>query len=187
MRSLIPAVLLVLFLVPGTAAAQEHEDHETDHMHAMEVPDEGLRAALIQDVDQLEQKLMGLAQALAGHYDWRPAEGVRSVGELFGHVANGNFMLPSLAGLDREMADQDFEQVDPETLMEGLEHSFTHVRRSIAAVPDDELDHPVTMFGQDATKRQVLLLLVTHMHEHLGQAIAYARMNGVAPPWSAGP
>jgi uncharacterized damage-inducible protein DinB len=30
----------------------------------------------------------------------------------------------------------------------------------------------------------VLELLATHNHEHLGQMIAYARMNGIAPPWS---
>ncbi len=90
-----------------------------------------------------------------------------------------------MAGVEREMADTNFEkETDPEALLAGLEHSFTHARHAIAQVPDDQLDDAVTMFGQDATKRQVLLLVVTHMHEHLGQAIAYARMNGVAPPWS---
>jgi len=30
----------------------------------------------------------------------------------------------------------------------------------------------------------VLINLETHMAEHLGQAIAYSRMNGIVPPWS---
>ncbi|NIW85417.1 MAG: DinB family protein, partial [Gammaproteobacteria bacterium] len=54
------------------------------------------------------------------------------------------------------------------------------------SVPKESLDDPIDMFGQQATKRAGLILLVTHMHEHLGQMVAYARMNGVAPPWSAG-
>jgi uncharacterized damage-inducible protein DinB len=181
MRHPAAAVLFLALAVP--AAAQEHEGH-----HEMDAaPTEGLRAEMIQDVDMLEQRLMGLAQALDGHYDWRPAEGVRSVREVFGHVANGNFMIPSMAGIEREMADTNFETMtDQAKLLEGLEHSFEHVRHSIAAIPDDQLDDPTKLFGQDATKRQVLALLVTHMHEHLGQTIAYARMNGVTPPWSAG-
>jgi uncharacterized damage-inducible protein DinB len=29
------------------------------------------------------------------------------------------------------------------------------------------------------------MALVSHEHEHLGQMIAYARSNGVTPPWSS--
>ncbi|NIP79568.1 MAG: hypothetical protein GWM90_10260 [Gemmatimonadetes bacterium] len=180
--------LLSAALVLGLASpviAQEEAEHEEHAEHAA-APESGLRAELIQDVEQLEQKYMGLARAMDGHYDWRPGEGVRSVGEVFGHVANANFMIPGMAGVEAEMTDENFEQADPETILEALEHSFRHAKHSIAAVPDEELDAPTKLFGQDATKRQVLQLLVTHMHEHLGQSIAYARTNGVAPPWSAG-
>lgn len=180
---------LVLLLLSTPLAAQE--DHHGEHAHAEHqhapAPTEGLRAELIQDIERLEEKYMALAEALEGHYDWRPADEVRSVGEVFGHVANGNFMIPSLAGLEREMAGTNFEEAGAAELKEGLAHSFMHARHSIADIDESELDDPVTMFGQDATKRQVLLLLVAHMHEHLGQAIAYARSVGVTPPWSAGP
>lgn len=160
----------------------EHQaSHADEHAPA---PTDGIRAELIRDVERLEEKYMGLAEALSGHYDWRPEEGVRSVGELFGHVANANFMVPAFAGLDREMEDVNFETMGEADVMDGLEHSFRHAKHSIADVPDDQLHEQVTMFGQEATKREVLLGLVTHMHEHLGQAIAYARSNGVTPPWS---
>ncbi len=184
MRRTTFGIALLLAFVAVPAAAQEH-DMEMDHeMHHAEPPSEGLRAELIADVEQLEAKMVGLARAMEGHYDWRPMEGVRSAGEVFGHVANANFMIPSMAGLEREMADTNFEQADPAALLEGLEHSFRHARHSIADIPDSELDDEVTMFGRPATKRQVLTLLVAHMHEHLGQSIAYARANGVTPPWS---
>ena len=40
------------------------------------------------------------------------------------------------------------------------------------------------MFGNATTHRGVLVTVLSHLHEHLGQSVAYARMNGVVPPWS---
>lgn len=174
--------MLVLAAVAAPATAQQDAGHDMQHAAA---PTEGVRAELVADIDQLEQKYLGLARAMTAHFSWRPQEGVRSVGEVFGHVANANFMFPSLVGLERGMEGQNYEQADQATILEGLEHSFMHARRAIADVPDAELDTRVSMFGRDATKRQVLWTMVGHMHEHLGQAIAYARSNGVTPPWSA--
>ena len=198
-RALLVALGLA-FIGAGPVWAQGHEGHgsqEAGHegMHAA-APTEGLRAELIADVEQLESKYMGLARAMSDHFAWRPAEGVRSVGEVFGHVAGANFMIPSMAGamMPQSMgatmqegmrASQALERSgDAARILSELEHSFRHVKHAIADVSDAQLEDGVKMFGRDATKRQVLTLLVTHMHEHLGQAIAYARVNGVTPPWS---
>jgi uncharacterized damage-inducible protein DinB len=150
------AVTLALATTPLIAQGQDE---------AMQAagPEEGFRADLIQDV-----------------------QGIRSVSEVIGHVANGNFMFTSIAGVEAETEVPNFEELGPEEAMQGLEHSFTHAAHAIETIPDDELDSTVQMFGQEATKQQVLYLMVTHMHEHLGQMIAYARSNGVTPPWSAG-
>jgi uncharacterized damage-inducible protein DinB len=67
-----------------------------------------------------------------------------------------------------------------------LRRSFDHVRTAVRAMSDADLDKPTTMFGQRTTYRNVLLTTVAHAHEHLGQLIAYARCNGVVPPWSQG-
>ena len=198
MGTRITVFALGLALAGSPAAAQGHEGHDTGHdaMHAA-APTEGLRAELIRDIEQLETKYMGLAAAMSGHYGWRPAEGVRSVGEVFGHVAGANFMIPTMAGVAppesmaagsmqegmRKMREME-QSGDEARIMEALEHSFMHAKHAIADVSDAQMEEMTRMFGQDVTKRQVLTLLVTHMHEHLGQAIAYARMNGVTPPWS---
>jgi uncharacterized damage-inducible protein DinB len=50
---------------------------------------------------------------------------------------------------------------------------------------DASLDNMVDFFGQKMTVRSVLLALTGHMHEHFGQSIAYARMQGIVPPWTA--
>jgi uncharacterized damage-inducible protein DinB len=66
-----------------------------------------------------------------------------------------------------------------------LDKSFAHLKQAIASLSEAELNKPVEIFGQKTTCRGFLVLIVTHMHEHLGQVIAYARMGGVVPPWSA--
>jgi hypothetical protein len=48
-----------------------------------------------------------------------------------------------------------------------------------------ELTHKVRVDGRDATVDGVYLRIIVHANEHMGQLIAYVRMNGIAPPWSA--
>lgn len=161
-------------------------------------PTSGLRAELIHDIGTLEEKYLGLADAMTGKYDWRPGEGVRSVGEVFMHVAGANMFFPSMVGVElpADLRDLEGEQVfarlqameeetDEATIKQTMREAFAYAKDAVAAVPDAELDAATNLFGQDATYRAVLTMLVTHMHEHLGQSIAYARTNGVVPPWSA--
>jgi uncharacterized damage-inducible protein DinB len=162
-------------------------------------PASGLRAELIHDIGTLEEKYLGLAEAMTGKYDWRPGEGVRSVGEVFMHVAGANMYIPSMAGVEPAEAFRGLEgqeafaklgeleqQTDEATIKETLREAFAYAKDAVGSVPDDQLDGATSVFGMQTTNRVALLLLVTHMHEHLGQAIAYARINGVVPPWSAG-
>lgn len=194
-RGALPGLVAAVALALPTLA-QEPAAH--DHHH-MAMPSSGFRAELLQDIDVLEEKYLGLADAMSGKYAWRPADGVRSVSEVFMHIAGANYFIPTLAGIappeGMEVDDlraafarmQELEKVTDEAkVKEALRHGFVHARHAIAMTPDDQLDDGIDMFGQPATKRAALILLVTHMHEHLGQSIAYARTNGVVPPWSAG-
>ena len=54
----------------------------------------------------------------------------------------------------------------------------------MAAAPADKLDAPMKIFGTETTARATWISTTTHLHEHLGQLIAYARSNKVVPPWS---
>jgi uncharacterized damage-inducible protein DinB len=188
--TLLGAMILTVAMA-APAAAQDHDHHGHHGHHTMAMPSEGLRAELIADVDAVADKYLALADAMTEHYAWRPAEGVRSMGELLMHMAAANFMIPTMAGVElpegMTMAEvREMERItDPAQIREALAHSFRHLRHAIAMTPDDALDDPTTMFGRETTKRGVLLLLATHAHEHLGQAIAYTRTNGVTPPWSA--
>lgn len=65
-----------------------------------------------------------------------------------------------------------------------LKKSFEDAKNFISQIKEEDLDKPVDFFGNKTNERRILMLVLSHNHEHLGQSIAYARMNGVVPPWS---
>jgi uncharacterized damage-inducible protein DinB len=148
------------------------------------------RAIVLRQIVAAQQKLVALAEAMpADKYGWRPGEGVRSTGEVFMHVASANFFLPTFwgakvpAGVDPRNLEK--EGADKAKTVAALKQSFDFVHQAIDALPDSELQKPIKIFGRDAIVAEAMLGIASHDHEHLGQAIAYARMNGVVPPWSA--
>ncbi len=149
----------------------------------------GLRGDVLGQIHDAESKLTQLAEAIpAGRFLWRPAEGVRTTGEVLVHVASGNYFYPSLwgahppagvdaGGLEKLGGDRD-------KAIAAMKDSFVYLQKQIAALSDADLDRSVDMLGRKMTVRGLLLHATTHAHEHLGQIIAYARMNGIVPPWS---
>lgn len=156
-----------------------------------------MMADLLHDVSQVEEKLLGLARAMSvEQYAWRPGEDVRSVGEVFQHVAADNYVLPGFAGTAPPAATgittDDYGTVrayetrdaDRATIIADLEASFVHLKQSMSDTPPANMGDKVSLFGREVTLQQMWLLTTVHLHEHLGQSIAYARSNGVTPPWS---
>ena len=148
----------------------------------------GFQADLVADVDEAMDHLLQLAAAMpADKYGWRPGEGVRSFAEVLGHVAAGYYMgaaslgTPVPAGIDPSKLEA---TTDKAAAIATLRASIDHFKTACAAVSNAELETPVELFGMKLNKRRVMLLMQGHGHEHTGQAIAYARMTGVVPPWS---
>jgi uncharacterized damage-inducible protein DinB len=143
---------------------------------------------VLNDLSVLEDKITSLAEAIpAEKYSWRPEEGVRSVSELFVHVSSANYFISSLMGAKMpEGLSRDAEKTmtDKSEIQKLLKDSFKFVKEFISSYDTSKLETVVkTPFGE-MTNRDLLLLVTSHPHEHLGQAIAYARVNGVVPPWS---
>ncbi len=152
-----------------------------------DAPTKGVRADILAWIEDAEKKIVGLAEAMPQEkYGWRPADGVRSVSEVYMHVVTGNFGIPRMVGIDPPMKlEQGMEKITEKAkVVELLKKSFVHLKEAIGKVSDADLDKGTKMFGRESTYRNVLMLLVAHNHEHLGQSIAYARTNGVTPPWS---
>jgi uncharacterized damage-inducible protein DinB len=153
----------------------------------------GFTSDMLSQVDEVEKKILQLEEAVPqDKYSWRPAEGVRSVSEVYLHIASGNYLMMKIAGFappaeskwGSESDAWDKQTTDKAKILGELKKSFAHVRASLAKVSEKDLEQEVDFFGQKMTKRSELMAALSHLHEHLGQSIAYARMNGVVPPWS---
>lgn len=189
-------VMLAAFAPCPPAALAEEPAAAAAAPESASAPPEFI-ADYLAEVDRVREQIVALAGATPQEvYTWRPAEGVRSTSEVYLHIAFANYMLPAVAGQapPADLADQlgvdkiqawDTATTDKAAVAERLGRSFDHLRSTVAGFSEEDLGATVEFFGQTPTKRQMLLLALGHLHEHLGQAIAYARMNGVVPPWSA--
>ena len=178
-RSLAAALLLV----PSLALAQQAPAKAT----SPSVNGKGFRAEFLSDLDEVQDKITRLAAAVpAEKYAWRPAEGVRSISEVYTHIAGANYFLATFVNVQQPSTmPKDIEKIgDKKVVQAELQKSFDHIRTIIKNTPEADFDKQVTLFGKPTTERAVFSTILNHLHEHLGQSIAYARMNGVVPPWS---
>lgn len=134
-------------------------------------------------------RVVQLAEAVpADQYDWRPAEGVMSVEEVYTHIARYNYLylVNNLgATLPRGVDLENMESITgKENVVKVLEQSTEFVQKVVEEMPDATLSESTELYGQTVNGQAVLMQLITHLSEHVGQSIAYARSNGVVPPWS---
>lgn len=149
----------------------------------------GYRSEVLAEVMVQEDKFTRLAEAIpADKYTWRPAPDVRSFAEVFLHVSAANYNLyklvgtPPPSGLDIKSLEK--STTDKTKVIATLKDSFAHAKQAIKAMPDADLEKSMDWFGGKNTERGVLLFIVRHGAEHLGQSIAYARVVGIVPPWT---
>jgi uncharacterized damage-inducible protein DinB len=141
------------------------------------------QAALAKEAGTLSDKFSGLARVMAGKYDWKPGEGVRSVGDVFNLIVTENGILAGT--LTGEGGGRGGTPItDSEKMQAALKTSYANLQKTIEGLSDSDLKAPVKLFGTDMTKEGAIRYLFGDQHEHLGQSIAYARSNGVVPPWS---
>lgn len=142
----------------------------------------------IGNLSYLESQVESLEQAMPQEkYSWRPMEGVRSVSEVYMHITGANyFLLKFVGGKVPEGMTRDMEKTvtDKDEILKMLKDSYAYMKDFISKMDVNDLDKEVDFFGNKTTYRGVLFVLMGHNHEHLGQSIAYARMNHVVPPWS---
>lgn len=166
-----------MLLVMAAASALAHDENTA------------LKAEFLANYDDVSKKIISLAEAVpADKYSYKPAEGVRSIAAVYVHLAGANIMIPNALGAkppaDMKMSrDSEKTMTDKAEIVSMLKKSMAHARTAIS----DGLDTPskaTKLFGRESTHSATSLLIISHMHEHLGQSIAYARASGVTPPWS---
>jgi uncharacterized damage-inducible protein DinB len=181
-------MFLCLLLVISSPLVAEHHEKEAASVYG---------GTLAMNFEYVSGQLMQLAEALPeATYGWRPNEEVRTTSEVVMHVVGTNMLMPVMAGvapaegfvmpenpfaLARDLEANVTAKAD---VMAQLQESINYAKGALASFPEAALDEKVDMFGMEMRKRDVLLIMLSHSHEHLGQLIAYARSNGVKPPWS---
>jgi uncharacterized damage-inducible protein DinB len=144
----------------------------------------GLQAAFAEDAGTLSDKFTALARVMSGKYDWKPGQGVRSVGDVFNLIVKENGLLAGVLSGTPNTGPKPAPISDPAKLQEALKTSYANLQKAITALSGSDLQTSVKLFGEDMTKQAAVMLILQDQHEHLGQSIAYARTNGVVPPWS---
>lgn len=119
---------------------------------------------------------------------WRPGEGVRSVSETILHIAGSTYMLSSALGtpMPEGIDPQGIEKAttDKAEILKSVNDAYTFASDAVAAVSDEQMDEMVELPFGTFSKRALIMIIATHSYEHKGQLIAYARVNGITPPWS---
>ena len=152
----------------------------------------GYRSEVMAEVMIQESEFVRLAEAIpADKYTWRPSPDVRTIAEVFLHASAANYNLYRLVGTPTPSAvnTQTLEQstTDKTKIIATLKDSYDHAKAAIRAMPDTDLEKTLAWNGGKITERGVLLYIVQHIAQHLGQQIAYARSIGVVPPWTIDP
>ena len=173
----VPLIVVALSLIATPALAQsspiDYRDEFMEHF------------------DRSTRKLEMLSEAVPGDlYTWspRPGEGTMSIARVYMHLARYNYMyleenlnIPAPSGVDWP----NFESItDKATVVALLVESIEHVKRSARQMSEADLTRQTVLYGRRVAGWAVLFQLLAHMNEHTGQSVAYARMNGVVPPWS---
>jgi hypothetical protein len=149
-----------------------------------------LKASFIADLDVMKGKFISLAEAFPqDKYTWRPMEGVRSVSEVFALAASeGYSFVPTAfggkAGASREELTALRTQTDKAKLIDALNKGFAHAKSELEALDPAQMTGRRAVMGQQRSAVDAALMIGGDLHEHLGQMIAYARMNKIVPPWS---
>ncbi len=158
-----------------------------------------VRLGSVVDVYRMASKFKDLAEAMDSDlYGWRPMEGVRSVSEVFMLIVAENYALPVAWGAappegrtvsasdDAALYGELAEVTDKSDVLKHLEASADYLLDAVADISDEQMTETFQLpTGQEVTVQTYVSFILFDMHEHLGQAIAYARMNEVVPPWTA--
>jgi uncharacterized damage-inducible protein DinB len=152
-------------------------------------PSYDLKAQSLLDLAAIQKKFVDLAEIIPTEkLTWRPSTDSRSFAEVFLHVAAERYGILALmgattpTGLDAKQLEH--STTDKTQIVAALNSSWDFAEKTIKGMDNAEFAKLLPKLGPEANAGDVVYILVVDAHEHLGQAIAYARENGIVPPWS---
>ena len=187
MKRWFPLVLLFLtaFAPSSTFGQSGDASAATDHS----APSYDMKPQALLDLENVQKKFAELAAAVpADKFNWRPSPDARSFAKLFLHVAGERYGILALMGAqtpaDIDLKTMEKSTTDQARIVADLNKSWDFAKKNIQSMANSDFAKPIPKLGPEANAGDVVYILVSDAHEHLGQAIAYARQNGIVPPWT---
>jgi uncharacterized damage-inducible protein DinB len=177
--------LAVCLGAAATGAWAQNADASADHT----APSYDMKGQSLADLAVVQKKFVDLANALpADKLTWRPTADSRSFAEVFLHVAGERYGILALGGTEPPAGfdGKTFEKstTDRARIVEELNKSWDFTQKAINGMTNADFARMIPKLGPQANAGDVIYILVADAHEHLGQVVAYARENGVVPPWT---
>ena len=180
------AFLLLVCLITGVVVASaQTSDTSADHT----APSYDMKGQSLADLQVVQKKFVDLANALpADKLTWRPSADSRSFAEVFLHVAGERYQILALGGTEPPAGfdGKTYEKstTDKTRIVEELNKSWEFTQKAINGMSNADFARLLPKLGPQANAGDVVYILVADAHEHLGQSVAYARENGIVPPWT---
>jgi uncharacterized damage-inducible protein DinB len=185
-KRVLPVCFILMAFVSGPGVWAQTTDASGDHT----APSYDMKAQSLVDLERVQKKFVDLANALpADKMTWRPSTDSRSFAELFLHVAGERYAILKLMGAaaPEGFDARAFEKTttDKAKMVDELNKSWEFSKKTIDGMTNADFAKLIPKLGPQANAGDVVYILVADAHEHLGQSIAYARVNGIVPPWTA--
>ncbi len=182
--------LFVLFAVSAGAIAASAQNTEAPSTADHTAPSYDMRAQSLLDLERVQKKFVDLANEIpAERFTWRPSEDSRSFAEVFLHVAGERYQILAMMGATppAEFNGKTFEKstTDKAQIIAELNRTWEFSKKTIEGMSNADFAKLLPKLGPQANAGDVVYILVADAHEHLGQLVAYARVNGTVPPWTA--
>jgi uncharacterized damage-inducible protein DinB len=189
MRRLLTLISLACAL--GVAAfAQEQTPPAPQNSADTTAPSYDMKAQALLDLQAVQKKCVDLAEAVpSDKLTWRPSPDARSFAEVFLHVAGERYGILSMMGATPpagfKAKELEKSTTEKGRIIEELNQSWNFANKTINDMSNADFAKLLPKLGPQANEGDVVYILVADAHEHLGQLIAYARQNGIVPPWTA--
>ena len=183
---ILPLVCLASIL---NASAVAMNARTTGNSTDRTAPSYDMKAQALLDLQAVNKKCVDLAEALpSDKLTWRPSANTRSFAEVFLHVAGERYGILSMMGAKPPAGFKagEFEKstTEKDRIVDDLKQSWDFANKTITGMSNADFAKPLPKLGPQANEGDVVYILVADAHEHLGQLIAYARQNGIVPPWT---
>ncbi len=189
MKKMFLAGLLLLMGLSAVAIGGFAQSSDTAANADHTAPSYDMKAQSLLDLERAQKKFVDLANAVpADKMTWRPSADSRSFAEVFLHVAGERYGILALRGtpLPAGFDGKTFEKstTDRAQIVEELNKSWDFTQKAINGMTNADFAKLLPKLGPQANAGDVIYILVADAHEHLGQSVAYARANGIVPPWT---